>query len=79
MRTKKKRLFEFILGWALVGLGVIGIALPILPGILPLLLGLVILSSEYVWAHQLLRRIRGRFPAASRQAEVCIGMFRLRD
>jgi uncharacterized membrane protein YbaN (DUF454 family) len=79
LKTKNKRLFAVIPGWALVGLGLVGIALPIVPGIPLLLLGLVVLSSEYGWAHQLLRKIRERFPAASRQAEVCIGIFRPRD
>ncbi len=79
MKTKNKRLFAVIPGWTIVGLGLVGIALPIVPGIPLLLLGLVVLSSEYVWAHQLLRKIRERFPVASRQAEVCIGIFRSRN
>jgi uncharacterized membrane protein YbaN (DUF454 family) len=50
-------------------LGVIGLFLPILQGILFLLVGLVILSTEYAWAHRLLQRIRERFPRLSHKAD----------
>ena len=43
-------------------LGVVGLFLPILPGVLFLLIGLVILSTEYVWAHHLLHKLGERFP-----------------
>lgn len=79
MQTKNKKLLAVLLGWALVALGAIGIILPILPGIPVLLVGLFILSSEYVWAHQLLERIRERFPAASRKAQEWVGVFPRRD
>ena len=46
-------------------LGMVGLFLPILQGILFLLIGLVILSSEYVWAHSLLTKLRKRFPKIS--------------
>jgi uncharacterized membrane protein YbaN (DUF454 family) len=78
LKTKNKRLFAVILGWTLVGLGVVGIALPILPGIPLLLLGLVVLSSEYVWAHQLLRKMRERFPAALRTAQAGVKVLQRR-
>ena len=79
MQTKNKKLLAVLLGWVFVALGVIGVVLPILPGIPLLLIGLFVLSSEYVWAHQLLGRIRERFPAASRKAHVCIAVFQRRD
>lgn len=34
--------------------------LPLFPSLLFLLVGLVVLSSEYVWAHQLLTKMRVR-------------------
>ncbi len=52
-------------GWSLVALGVLGLFLPILQGTLLLLAGLSVLSSEYVWAHKILQRLRDRFPGAS--------------
>lgn len=79
LQTKSKQLFAVLLGWALVALGVVGMVLPILPGIPLLLVGLFVLSSEYVWAHHLLRKIRERFPAASRKAQEWIGALHRRD
>ena len=48
-------------GWALLVAGFIGLFLPI-PGVALIVLGLLVLSSEYVWAHNLIGRIRNRFP-----------------
>jgi uncharacterized protein len=50
-------------------LGVIGLFLPVLQGVLFLLIGLFILSTEHVWAHRLLLKIRNRFPAVALQLE----------
>ena len=79
LQSKNKKLLAVLLGWAFVALGVVGVVLPILPGIPLLFVGLLVLSSEYVWAHQLLGRIRERFPAASRKAQAWIGVFPRRD
>jgi uncharacterized protein len=43
----------------------VGLFLPILQGVLFLLVGLIILSSEYVWAHNLMAKLRQRFPKLS--------------
>jgi len=58
-----------LLGWGFLLLGVAGLFLPVLQGILFILIGLIILSSEYVWAHRLLERLRNRFPAIARKAD----------
>jgi len=60
-RTVKKALV-LVIGWAFIVLGVIGLFLPLMQGILFLMIGLTILSSEYVWAHHLLGKVRARFP-----------------
>jgi uncharacterized membrane protein YbaN (DUF454 family) len=64
-----KRVAVLIGGWMFVILGVIGLFLPILQGILFLLIGLAILSTEYAWANRLLQRIRERFPRLSQKAD----------
>lgn len=64
-----KRILILTAGWAFVLFGIVGLFLPILQGILFILIGLLILSSEYVWAHHLLSKLRARFPAASRKAD----------
>lgn len=62
MRTKLKRIAVLAVGWFFVALGVVGLFLPILQGVLFLLIGLIILSSEYIWAQKLLSRILHHFP-----------------
>lgn len=69
MQTKAKKLAALVLGWSFIALGVIGLFLPVLQGIFFLLIGLFILSSEYVWAHRLLAKIRNRFPTVALQCE----------
>ena len=50
-------------------MGILGLFLPILQGVLFLLVGLIILSSEYVWAHRLLTGLKERFPKLGRTAD----------
>jgi uncharacterized membrane protein YbaN (DUF454 family) len=60
-RTRQKYL-SLVVGWTFIVLGILGLFLPVLQGILFLMIGLVILSSEYVWAHAVLSKLRARFP-----------------
>jgi uncharacterized protein len=69
MNAHFKRVLVLIIGWALIALGIVGLFLPILQGILFLLVGLVILSTEYVWAHHLLNRVRQRSPKLGHVAD----------
>ena len=43
-------LWRTALGWACVCAGIVGIILPVIPGLPLLLAGLVILSARYRWA-----------------------------
>ena len=73
MQARVKKIMLLLLGWGFIVLGIIGLFLPILQGVLFLIVGLLILSSEYVWAHKLLQKIRTRFPQiASRWDEAAI-------
>ena len=67
MRPRVRRFAILLLGWAFILLGIAGLFLPILQGILFLLIGLFILSSEYVWAHHLLEKLKIRFPRIAAQ------------
>ena len=69
MRTKLKKFALAFSGWSFVLLGIIGLFVPILQGILFLLIGLLILSTQYGWARQVLGKVRQRFPAAAQQFE----------
>jgi len=63
MNTTAKKVLRLIAGWFFILLGIVGLFIPFVKGIVFLFIGLVILSSEYVWAHRLLSRIRNRFPS----------------
>jgi hypothetical protein len=65
LQKQLKRIVVLAVGWAFILLGIAGLFLPILQGVLFLLIGLLILSSEYVWAHNLLQKLRARFPKIS--------------
>jgi uncharacterized protein len=69
MKPGIKRIVVLIGGWSLVLLGVAGLILPFLQGVLFILLGLVILSSQYAWAGLLLAKLRRRLPKSSRAAD----------
>lgn len=69
MKAFVKRVLVLVVGWGFILLGILGLFLPVLQGILFLVIGLIILSSEYVWAHHLLARLRQRFPKISRIAD----------
>lgn len=62
MKRHLKRIGVMVLGWGFILVGFVGLFLPVLQGILFLLIGLFILSSEYVWAHHLLEKLKARFP-----------------
>jgi uncharacterized membrane protein YbaN (DUF454 family) len=62
LNQRRKRWLILIAGWGFVVLGIAGLFLPVLQGILFLLIGLVLLSGEYLWAHRLLTKLRARFP-----------------
>ncbi len=68
MRARIKRWTLIAAGWFFVLLGIAGLFLPVLQGILFLLIGLLLLSSEYVWAHRILSRLRERFPKVMQRA-----------
>ncbi len=59
--TRLKRVVWLLVGWVLLVAGFVGLFLPF-PGFALIVLGLLTLSSEYVWANHLIGRLRGRFP-----------------
>jgi len=56
-------------GWALLPLGVVGLFLPVLPGVLFLVIGLSILSVEYEWARRWMGALRSRFPGTDKKLQ----------
>jgi hypothetical protein len=53
-------LWRTISGWTCLALGVLGLALPLLPGIPLLFAGLFLLSTSYQWARRSRRWLRSR-------------------
>lgn len=52
------RLVIFVVGISVLVLGVVFLALPGLPGWLTIVVGLVVLGSEFVWARRLLKKVK---------------------
>jgi len=70
VRQTARRLIVFVVGVTVVLFGIVMIVLPG-PGTLIILLGLVILSSEFVWATWLLKK--SRLEAALKKAQAMAG------
>lgn len=68
MKSRAKQILVLIAGWGFILLGIVGLFLPFLQGMLFILVGLVILSSQYPRARLLLRKLRERFPKVGRIA-----------
>jgi uncharacterized protein len=64
-----KRILVLIAGWSFLLLGIAGLFLPVLQGVLFIITGLIILSSQYGWAMRLLAKLRERFPKIGRTAD----------
>ena len=62
------RVARVALGLGFLGFGVVGLFLPLLPGILFLLIGLTLLSSDSAGVHQMLGRMRGAVRRALRRS-----------
>lgn len=60
------RALLLIAGGLLFAIGLVGLALPIIPQTIPLVLGLAILSLASRWVHDLLERLLNRWPRVRR-------------
>ena len=58
---RPRSMWRLVLGWFCIGLGVVGVLVPILPGIPLLIIGLVLLSTQYHWAHRAMVWMKARF------------------
>lgn len=56
------RIVLFVVGWALILVGIAGLVLPGIQGILTILLGLAVLSVASRTIHRLLRSLLQRWP-----------------
>ena len=65
-----KKIGILIIGWLLIGLGIVGLFVPLLQGILFILIGLSILSSRSILVRRFLKRIEERFPHHFERIEI---------
>ena len=57
-----KRWIVLSLGWTFIVLGVLGLFLPILQGVLFLIIGLLLLATEYDWAARMIDKVKTKYP-----------------
>ncbi len=62
MKAKAKRLLLLALDWGFIVLGFLGLFLPVLPGILFLLVGLILLAKVSPRARLWRQKLRKRYP-----------------
>ncbi len=62
MKPAAKRRLFLVLGWGFVGLGVVGLFLPVLQEILFLLIGLALLARTSTRARWFRQRLKRRYP-----------------
>ncbi|HEU4636914.1 MAG TPA: PGPGW domain-containing protein [Edaphobacter sp.] len=65
---ERSRWIRITSGWFLLGTGIAGCVLPIIPGIPLALAGLLILSRDYAWARSLLRKVKRKAVFLRRKA-----------
>lgn len=70
MKKKGRGPLRKFLGWCFLILGLLGLFLPFLQGILFILVGLYLLSTEYYWAERIFFKVKRRFPKLARTLEV---------
>jgi len=65
-----KRIGLLIIGWGFVGLGILGLFLPLLQGILFIMIGLAILSSRSELVRRFLKHLEERYPRHHERVEI---------
>jgi len=70
--NQARKIVVFVIGMTLVGLGVAGLILPVLPGWLLIFGGFALLATEFVWARWMLKfaKERGARLMAAAKAQV---------
>jgi len=62
MKPVVKRILKLIIGWFFLILGLVGVLLPIMPGVIFFPIGLAILSTESETAKKILTWFKRRYP-----------------
>ena len=65
-----KKIGILIVGWLFIGLGILGLFLPILQGILFIMIGLAILSTRSELVKRFLKHLEDRYPKHHERIEI---------
>jgi uncharacterized membrane protein YbaN (DUF454 family) len=65
-----KKIGMLIIGWVFIGLGILGLFLPLLQGILFIMIGLAILSSRSEMVKRFLKHLEERYPQHHNRIEI---------
>jgi uncharacterized protein len=65
-----KKIGMLIIGWVFIGLGILGLFLPLLQGILFIMIGLAILSSRSKMVKRFLKHLEERYPQHHNRIEI---------
>jgi hypothetical protein len=57
-----KRFAVVALGWVLILLGIVGLVLPVVPGAVLMVVGVLMVNPKCVWLRRMLEKCRVRFP-----------------
>jgi uncharacterized membrane protein YbaN (DUF454 family) len=66
--TKSPKLQRFAvlaLGWVLILLGIVGLVLPVVPGAVLMVAGVLIVNPQCVWLRRMLGKCQVRFPVVA--------------
>ena len=66
LKRPLKRVATLALGWVLVLGGIVALFLPVAPGGFLIVVGALMLSSQYAWLRRALEKCRVRFPVLER-------------
>lgn len=67
-QRRARQYWRHVVGWPLLLLGIVGLALPFLQGILFILVALTVLAPEVPALRRLVAALRKRYPAVFEQA-----------
>jgi hypothetical protein len=62
VRSPLRRWSLYVLAWFCLLIAALSFVIPFLPTTGPIIIGLVILSTEYAWAHRWLEKFKKKFP-----------------
>ena len=68
--NRLKKIGMLIIGWVFIGLGILGLFLPLLQGILFIMIGLAILSSRSEMVKRFLKHLEERYPQHHNRIEI---------